>query len=212
MDLAELSILQNAITFWDIIWSDHSDWALPLTIGAAGSLIALPTAQVLRLLVSVFFSRVLLLQRVTLRTGVYECEYIIPWKPDSAPIKERIYLTRLGQLNSDTYRGFLIDHEDDGFRRTPDGRPIERVFGRFHEQRQFVGNWYHPFPNRREVGAFNLEDTKQDGNLGGVWTGKSSTYNKVLSGSWHWKKVEKNDYGLLKLYTQKLFKGRSHDN
>ena len=187
--------------FW--VWIDSQQWIFPLLIGILGSLIAVPLWRIIQAIFATLFSKVLILQNAPSRAGVYDCDYYIPWKPGKPPIRERIYLTRLGTLSSNSYRGFVINHFSEEFRSPKKGKPQLRVVGEFYNERSFVGYWHHPLENRREVGSFNLEDARQDGCLRGEWSGKSGTYNRVLSGSWVWTRVENEKYGLLDLYKER---------
>jgi len=189
--------------FW--LWFGTQTWIFPLFIGILGSVIAVPLIRLIQALFATLFSKVLILQDAPLRTGVYDCDYYIPWKPQDPPIRERIFLTRLGAVSANSYRGFVISHSDPSFRSPAKGRPQLRVVGKFYNERSFVGHWLHPLPNRREVGSFNLEDVRQDGSLRGEWAGKSGTYNRVLSGTWVWTRLEDEKYGLIRLYKESYF-------
>ncbi len=192
-----------------VVWVQSQTWLFPLMIGILGSVIAVPIWRVIQIGFATIFSKVLILQNAISRTGVYDCDYYIPWKPEDPPIKERIFLTRLGALEANAYRGFVIECEDEKFRSPDGGKPQLRAVGKFYGDRSFVGHWYHPLQNRREVGSFNLEDVKQDGSLRGEWTGRSNTYSRVLSGTWVWTKVEDANYGLFDLYKDRYRKRKS---
>lgn len=193
-------------------WIDVNDWIFPLFIGILGSMIAVPALRLAQISLTAFFSKALILQNSTTRAGIYNCVYYIPWKPDKPPIKERIFLTRIGTHKSNSYRGFVVKSDDNEFRNPDKGKPQLRIVGTFFNEHSFVGYWYHPLPNKREIGSFNLEDSKSDGNLLGEWSGKSGTYKKILSGVWVWEKVNDSKYNTLSLYKDRFFGDRSGDD
>ena len=141
------------------------------------------------------FGRVLVFRRITNLTGVYDCEYHIPWKPKGDNIiYERIFIFRTGKK----YYGFLINNTDDErYRNLP--KPGLRLQGELFVERYFIGWWSHPLPDDNTYGAFNLRIDLGGKLHEGQWNGESSTYNRILEGRWVWKKNTQAKYGIMKL-------------
>ena len=175
-----------------------------LTIGIMGSFIA---GILLPSIIKSFhytLGRLLGSRKSTDVSGVYDCEYHIPWKPEGSNIiLERIFIFRIGKR----FYGYLINNpSDDMFRRLP--KPGKRLEGELFVQRYFIGWWSHPMPDDNTYGAFNIRLDPGGKKHEGQWNGESSTYNRVLEGRWIFKKNSDVKYGMAKLIFQRLMGGK----
>lgn len=147
------------------------------------------------------FGQVIIFRKETNLTGVYDCEYHIPWKPESENIiYERIFIFKVGKK----YYGYLINNnEDSKYRRLK--RPGLRLQGELFVLRYFIGWWSHPLPDDNTHGAFNIRIDLNGKDHEGQWNGESNTYGCILEGRWVWKKNISVRYGVIKLIFNRIF-------
>ena len=168
-------------------------------------------ASSLNFIFSWTFGRMFSFRKTTIFSGVYDCEYIIPWKPPEKDRRyERILLIHVGS----SYLGYLINHPNpptDKEYRTID-KPVLRLKGELYEERYFIGEWVHPYERGRHHGAFNLMIDEDGERHCGEWNGKSSDFNKILSGRWVWTLADDQSYGIVKFLWERFFGCKKNDN
>jgi len=176
-----------------------------LTVGIIASFIAgilLPT-----LIKGVHYSlgRLLGARKPTNISGVYDCEYHIPWKPEGSNIiYERILILKVGRK----FYGYLINNlGDERYRRL--SRPGKRLEGELFFEQYFIGSWSHPLPEDNTAGAFNMKIDLSGKTHNGQWNGESSTYKRILEGRWIWRKNSQVRYGVRMLIKEMYFGGVS---
>jgi hypothetical protein len=136
--------------------------------------------------------------------GTYECEYVIPWKSGKeAIIYERIVLRRMAFRQLE-YKGWLVNKKSNPSFRTIN-RPAVRVQCELKGDNYLIGWWQHPTSNNKSYGSFILRLDEFGVTHEGTWSGKSNTYNKVLSGSWRWKINRNNEVGYFQLIYWRVF-------
>lgn len=170
-----------------------------LVIGIIAGVLAGILLPWLGMLMRYAFGRVLVFKKETNLTGVYDCEYLIPWKPEGDNlIFERIFIFQIGKK----YYGYLINNnENEKFRSLT--RPGLRLQGEFFVQRYFIGWWSHPLPDDNTFGAFNIKIDLGGKMHKGQWNGESNTHGRILEGRWIWTKVPVK-YGMIKLIWHRL--------
>jgi hypothetical protein len=173
-----------------------------LTIGIAGSFIAGILLPTLIKAIYYFLGRILGARKPTDISGVYDCEYHIPWKPEGSNIIfERILILKIGRK----FYGYLINNPDDSqYRRLEN--PGRRLVGELFVEQFFIGSWSHPLPDDRTAGAFNMKIDLSGRVHTGQWNGESSTYKRILEGRWIWRKNTSVRYGAIRLVKEMIFK------
>jgi hypothetical protein len=180
---------------------DRDSATLNILLGVIASYIAGITSPWFVSALRYALSRVFGEAKATDITGVYDCEYKVPWKKEGENIiLERIFVYKFGKK----YRGYIINNRDDNnFRRV--SKPTLRLEGELFVDHYLIGWWVHPLPNDNTRGAFNMKINIDGKQHVGQWNGESSTYQKILEGRWIWKRVLNYNYGISKMISQRLF-------